>query len=86
MLGVIIGAAAGGVVIIIVVIIIIVTVIIIFVMCANNLSEPTYDLPADYEILLAPPVETISPRLEMKENIAYEQIKSFDMTANSAYS
>ena len=49
-------------------------------------SEPTYDLPADYEKPLAPPVKTIPPRLEMKENIVYEQIKSFDMTANSAYS
>ena len=87
MLPVVVGAAAGGVVvIIIVVIIIIIIVIIVFFMRTNNLSEPTYDLPADYEKPLAPPVETIPPRLEMKENITYEQIKSFDMTANSAYS
>ena len=87
MLPVIIGAAAGGVVVIIVVVIIIIIVsIIIVVMRANNLSEPTYDFPADYEKPLAPPVETIPPRLEMKEDIVYEQIKSFDMTANSAYS
>ena len=85
MLPVVVGAAAGGLVVIIVVVIIII-VIIVFFMRANNLSEPTYDLPADYEKPLAPPVETIPPRLEMKENIAYEQIKSFDMTANSAYS
>ena len=86
LLPVIIGVAAGGVVVINVVVIIIIIVIIVFVMRANNLSEPTYDLPADYEKPLAPPVETIPPRLEMKENIVYEQIKSFDMTANSAYS
>ena len=86
MLPVIIGAAAGGVVVINVVVIIIIIVVIVFVMRANNLSEPTYDFPADYEKPLAPPVETIPPRLEMKENIVYEQIKSFDMTANSAYS
>ena len=59
-------------------------------MRANNRGEPTYDLPADNEIPLAPPVETIPPRLEMKENtsyeVIYEQVKSFDMTTNSAYS
>ena len=87
MLPVIVGAAAGGVVVINLAIIIIV--LIVYVMRANNRGEPTYDLPAepiydlpaDYEIPLAPPVETIPPRLEMKENIAYEQVKSFDKTA-----
>ena len=92
MLPVIVGAAVGGVVVIILAIIIIV--VIVYVMHANNRgeptydlpAEPTYDLPADYEMPLAPPVETVPPRLEMKENIAYEQVKSFDMTTNSAYS
>ena len=45
-----------------------------------------YDLPADYEKPIAPPVETIPPRLEMNVNVAYEQAKSFDMNDNSAYS
>ena len=51
--------------------------------CRNLNGELTYDLPADYEKPIAPPVETIPPRMEM--NVAYEQVKSIDMSANSAY-
>ena len=63
--------------------------VIVVIMCAKhrhrrNLNgELTYDLPADYEKPIAPPVETIPPRMEM--NVAYEQVKSIDMSANSAY-
>ena len=88
---IIIGAAICAGFLVIVLVIIIVIVVIVFVVRAKGaldhslrLSEPTYDLPADYEKPLAPPVETIPPRMEMKENIAYEQIKSFDMISNSA--
>ena len=49
-------------------------------------NERIYNLPADYEKPIAPPVETIPPRLEMNVNVAYEQAKSFDMNDNSAYS
>ena len=70
MLPVIVGAAAGGVTVVVIILAIIIIVVIIYVMRANNRGEPTYDLPADYEMSLAPPVETIPPRLEMKENIA----------------
>ena len=41
-----------------------------------------YDLPADYEKPIAPPVEIIPPRLEMNVNVA--QAKCFDMNDNSA--
>ena len=74
---IIIGVTVGGVVVIILAIIIIA--VIVFVTCAKhrlNLSEPTYDLPADYEKPLAHSVETVPPRLEMKENVAYEQINT----------
>ena len=61
--------------------------IIVLIMCAklrrHNVDEGTYDLPADYEKPIAPPVETIPARMEM--NVAYEQVKKFDMNANSAY-
>ena len=63
---------------------------IIIIACAikpkrhSNLNERTYNIPADYEKPKAPPVSTIPPRLEM--NTAYEHFKSFNMTANSAYS
>ena len=46
-------------------------------MCAKGrhiLDEGTYDLPADYEKPIAPPVETIPARMEM--NVAYEQVKN----------
>ena len=49
-------------------------------------DERIYDLLADYEKPIAPPVESIPPRLEMNVNIAYEQAKSFDMNDSSTYS
>ena len=36
-------------------------------------DERIYDLPADYEKPIAPPVETIPLSLEMNINVAYEQ-------------
>ena len=57
-------------------------------MCArgcHKIVEGTYDLPADYEKPIAPPVGTIPPKMEMNVNDAYEQVKSFDVNANSAY-
>ena len=63
-----------------------VVIIIVLVMCAkhrHSLDEGTHDLPADYEKPIAPPVGTIPPRMEM--NVAYEQVKGFDMNTNSAY-
>ena len=63
--------------------------IIVLIMCAklrhHNVDEGTYDLPADYEKPIAPPVETIPARISMEMNVAYEQVKKFDMNANSAY-
>ena len=62
--------------------------IIVLIMCAkrrHNVDKGTYDLPADYEKPIAPPVETIPARISMEMNVAYEQVKKFDMNANSAY-
>ena len=89
----IIGGAVGGIASILVIIVIAV-VILLLVRGKRGLSlcnfrshnERIYDLPADYEKPIAPPVETIPPRLEMNVNVAYEQAKSFDMNDNSAYS
>ena len=82
---VIIGGVLGALALII---IIVSVTIIVIVMCAkghHKIFEGTYDLPADYEKPIAPPVETIPPRMEMNVNVAYEHVKSFDMNANSAY-
>ena len=57
-------------------------------MCArgrHKIAEGTYDLPADYEKPIPPPVGTIPPRMEMNVNVSYEQVRSFDMNANSVY-
>ena len=57
-------------------------------MCArgrHKIAEGTYDLPADYEKPIPPPVGTIPPRMEVNVNVSYEQVKSFDMNANSVY-
>ena len=89
----IIGGAVGGIASILVIIVIAV-VVLLLVRGKCGLSfcnfrshdERIYDLPADYEKPIAPPVETIPPRLEMNVNVAYEQAKSFDMNDNSAYS
>ena len=62
--------------------------IIVLIMCAkcrHNLDEGTYDLPADYEKPIVPPVGTIPARMPLEMNVAYEQVKSFDMNTNSAY-
>ena len=86
----IIGGVVGGIASILMITVI--AVVILFVVCGRrglNLcnfgshDERIYDLPADYEKPIAPPVETIPPRIEM--NAAYEQAKSFNMTDNSAY-
>ena len=82
---VIIGGVLGALALIIIVVS--VTTIVI-VMCAkgrHKIIEGTYDLPADYEIPIASPAKAIPPRMEMNVNVAYEQVKSFDMNANSAY-
>ena len=82
---VIIGGVLGALALIIIVVSV---TIIVIVMCAkghHKIFEGTYDLPADYEKPIAPPVETIPPRMEMNVNVAYEHVKSFDMNANSAY-
>ena len=89
----IIGGVVGGIASILV--ITVVAVVILFVVCARrglslcncgSHDERIYDLPADYEKPIAPPVETIPSRLEVNVNVAYEQAKSFDMNDNSAYS
>ena len=91
----IIGGAVGGVVALILATIIIAVVMILLVVRARRRlsnwnfggshDERIYDLPglADYEQPIAPPVETIPPRMGM--NVAYEQAKSFNMNDNSAY-
>ena len=89
----IIGGIVGGIVLILV-ITVAVGIILLLVRARRGLSlwnfgshdERIYDLPADYERPIAPPVETIPPRLEMNVNVAYEQGGSFDMNDNSAYS
>ena len=47
-----------------------------------------YDVPAlDSEVPIPqpPPVNSIPPRMEMKENVAYLQVKDIDLNNNSAY-
>ena len=85
------GAIAGGIlagapVLIGIVVAVTIIIIIVLIMCdkrRHNLDEGTYDLPADCEKPIAPSVATIPPKMKM--NVAYEQIKSFDMNTNSAY-
>ena len=91
----IIGGAVGSVIVLILAIIIVaVAIILLVVRTRRGLSnwnfggshdERIYDLPgpADYEQPIAPPVETLPPRMGM--NVAYEQAKSFNMNDNSAY-
>ncbi len=80
-------AVTGGILVLIsVVIAVAVIVVIMYAKHRRNLDgERTYDLPANYQKPIAPPVETIPPRMEFEMNIAYEQVKSIDMSANSAY-
>ena len=81
----IIGGVVGGLAVLVSVLIVIAVVVIaVFVCHCRSNSENTYDTPADYEMPITPPVESLLPKLE--ENLAYEQVKSFDMTVNSAYS
>ena len=82
----IIGGVVGGLAVVVSVLIVIAVVVIaVFVCHCRSNSENTYDIPADYEMPIPPPpVESLPPKLE--ENLAYEQVKSFDMTNNSAYS
>jgi hypothetical protein len=87
-----IGGVVGGIALLLAVTVIIM-VIFFIVIAKRGLShqysgsndERTYDLPANYEKPIAPPVETIPPRISMEMNVAYEQVKSFDMNDNSAY-
>ena len=67
-------------------IVIAVVVVAVVMCCCRNDSKNTYDLPADYERPIPPPVESLPPRLV--GNPAYGQVidKSFEMTDNSAYS
>jgi hypothetical protein len=86
----IIGGVVGGIVLILIVTVVVV-ITFSFVRAKCGLSnhhfgsndERIYDVPADYEKPIAPPVETIPPKMEM--NTAYEQIKTFNMNDNSAY-
>ena len=90
----IIGGVVGGIASILVIIVIAVVILLLLVRGKRGLSlcnfgshdEGIYDLPADYEKPIAPPVETIPPRLEMNVNVAYEQAGNFDMNDNSGYS
>ena len=81
-------AVVGGILgALVLVSVVIAVAVIVVIMCAkhhHNLDgEQTYDLPANFEKPIASPVGTIPPRMEM--NVAYEQVKSIDMSANSAY-
>ncbi len=89
-----IGGVVGGIALILAVTVVIM--VILFVVSAKrglshyysgSNDERTYDLPANYsyEQPIAPPIETIPPRISMGMNIAYEQVKDFDMNDNSAY-
>ena len=81
---VVIGGVIGGLAVAI--LIVIAVVVAVVMCCCRNDSKNTYkmyDLPADYKRPIPPPVESLPPRLEV--NLAYEQVKSFDMTDNSAY-
>ena len=81
----VIGGVIGGLAVTVLVVIAIAIVVIAMVMCHRQTnSENTYDLPADYKKPIPPPVDSLPPRLEV--NLAYEQVKNFEMTDNSAYS
>ena len=80
----VIGGVIGGLAVTVLIVIAITIVAIAVVVCHRQTnSENTYDLPADYEKPIPPPVDSLPPRLEA--NLAYEQVKSFNMTDNSAY-
>jgi hypothetical protein len=87
-----IGGVVGGITLLLAVTVVIMVTIFV-VRAKRGLSqchsgsndERTYDLPANYEQPIAPPVETIPPRISMEMNVAYEQVKNFDMNYNSAY-
>ena len=79
----VIGGVVGGLAVAVLIVIAVVVMAVVMCCCRND-SENTYDLPADYKRPIPPPVESLPPRLEV--NLAYEQVKSFDMTDNSAYS
>ena len=79
----VIGGVIGGLAV--AVLIVITIVVVAVVMChRRSHSENIYDLPADYEKPIPPPVEMLPPTLEV--NLACEQVKGFEMTDNSAYS
>ena len=81
----IIGGAMCGLSVTVFIAIAVVVIAVVICRCQNN-PENTYDLPADYERPIPPPVESLPPRLEV--NHAYGQVidQSFEITDNSAYS
>jgi hypothetical protein len=71
----------GGIASILAITFVVIFIFVVRAKCGSN-SERMYDLPADYEKPMAPPV-TVEATMEV--NVAYEQVKSFDMNDNSAY-
>ena len=79
----VIGGIVGGLAVTVLMVLAVVGIAVVMCRCRSN-SGNTCDIPADYEMPINPPVESLPPRLEV--NLAYEQVKGFDMTDNSAYS
>ena len=81
----IIGGVVGGLAVTVTILIAVAVAVVVVVVChCRSKSWNTYDTPADYQMPMDPPMESLALRLEV--NLAYEQVKNFDMTDNSAYS